>query len=496
MPAEYTEKSLLKYTEKVMEMFKNPKNIGEMENPTVTADEGDIQCGDMFRMFLKIENNKIVDAKFLSYGCLPPDEYVLVYPGEWKRISTLGVGEATIDSDGKRNFVAETSARDYNGNLLKIVPFVSTFNSFSLTPEHPVLCVKREWLDSSRKSGNKCVWLRVDKEELPSVKPKFIKAKYLAEGDYLIFVPNSKTEDSKKYTTDIMKLLGFYISEGYTTANDRILAFAFNREETGNISEVKTLLERVTNKKPKCRVRGNVAEVYICSTKWAGFFVSVGGKYATGKKLAEEVLLLPFKKQWEMIKTYLKGDGSVYRMKETHSWVYRIDTRSKELAIQTQEILARGGILSYIKKSKRPASIIDGRKIRSNTNYNVAFQLKRKRKIVVPAKGYFLVPIRRVEKKNYIGKVYNFEVTNEPHSYLVRGFAVHNCAANIATGAMTTELVKGRTVEEAEKMKITEISEALGGLPALKMHCAVLAYKTLKKALAEYRKIQAGSKGT
>ncbi|MEW6592397.1 MAG: iron-sulfur cluster assembly scaffold protein [Candidatus Hadarchaeota archaeon] len=69
MPAEYTEKSLLKYTAKVLEMFKNPKNIGEMENPTVTADEGDIQCGDMFRMFLKIENNKIVDAKFLSFGC-------------------------------------------------------------------------------------------------------------------------------------------------------------------------------------------------------------------------------------------------------------------------------------------------------------------------------------------------------------------------------------------------------------------------------------------
>jgi nitrogen fixation NifU-like protein len=69
MPAEYTERSPLKYTEKVIEMFKNPKNVGEMENPTVTADEGDLQCGDIFRMFLKIENDKIVDAKFLSFGC-------------------------------------------------------------------------------------------------------------------------------------------------------------------------------------------------------------------------------------------------------------------------------------------------------------------------------------------------------------------------------------------------------------------------------------------
>ena len=60
---------MLKYTKKVLELFKDPKNIGEMEDPTVTAVEGDPKCGDVFKMFLKIENDKIVDAKFLSFGC-------------------------------------------------------------------------------------------------------------------------------------------------------------------------------------------------------------------------------------------------------------------------------------------------------------------------------------------------------------------------------------------------------------------------------------------
>jgi nitrogen fixation NifU-like protein len=69
MPVEYTERSLLKYTQQVIELFRNPKNVGEMENPTVTAVEGDAQCGDMMQMSLKIENDKIVDAKFLSFGC-------------------------------------------------------------------------------------------------------------------------------------------------------------------------------------------------------------------------------------------------------------------------------------------------------------------------------------------------------------------------------------------------------------------------------------------
>ena len=69
MPVEYTERGMLKYTKKLIERFKNPKNVGEIENPTVVATEGDPTCGDMFKMFLKIENGRIEDVKFLSFGC-------------------------------------------------------------------------------------------------------------------------------------------------------------------------------------------------------------------------------------------------------------------------------------------------------------------------------------------------------------------------------------------------------------------------------------------
>jgi NifU-like protein involved in Fe-S cluster formation len=69
MTVEYTERGMLKYSEKLLERFRNPKHIGEMENPTVVAEEGDPQCGDMFRLYLKIEDDRIVDAKFLSFGC-------------------------------------------------------------------------------------------------------------------------------------------------------------------------------------------------------------------------------------------------------------------------------------------------------------------------------------------------------------------------------------------------------------------------------------------
>ena len=69
MPVKYTERSLLRYTQKVLELFRNPKNVGEMEDADVDVVEGDPTCGDMMEMFLKMDGDRIRDARFLSYGC-------------------------------------------------------------------------------------------------------------------------------------------------------------------------------------------------------------------------------------------------------------------------------------------------------------------------------------------------------------------------------------------------------------------------------------------
>ncbi len=59
------------YTDKVREMFLNPKNIGEVENPDAVGDVGSIVCGDALRLTLKIdkESGRITDAKFQTFGC-------------------------------------------------------------------------------------------------------------------------------------------------------------------------------------------------------------------------------------------------------------------------------------------------------------------------------------------------------------------------------------------------------------------------------------------
>lgn len=65
-------------------------------------------------------------------------------------------------------------------------------------------------------------------------------------------------------------------------------------------------------------------------------------------------------------------------------------------------------------------------------------------------------------------------------------FLSYGCAANIATTSMMTELVKGKTLEEARKLTFKQVADALGGLPPVKMHCAVLSIDGLRSAVRKY----------
>ncbi|MDD4376677.1 MAG: iron-sulfur cluster assembly scaffold protein [Eubacteriales bacterium] len=57
------------YNETVMEHFMNPRNVGELENPDGTGVYGSPVCGDMMQIQIKVEDEKIVDAKFKTFGC-------------------------------------------------------------------------------------------------------------------------------------------------------------------------------------------------------------------------------------------------------------------------------------------------------------------------------------------------------------------------------------------------------------------------------------------
>jgi nitrogen fixation NifU-like protein len=69
-------------------------------------------------------------------------------------------------------------------------------------------------------------------------------------------------------------------------------------------------------------------------------------------------------------------------------------------------------------------------------------------------------------------------------------FKTFGCGAAIATSSMVTELVKGKRLDEAEKISNATVAEALDGLPPVKMHCSNLAADALHSAIEDYKKKQ------
>ena len=65
-------------------------------------------------------------------------------------------------------------------------------------------------------------------------------------------------------------------------------------------------------------------------------------------------------------------------------------------------------------------------------------------------------------------------------------FKTFGCGAAIATSSVSTELIKGKTVEDALKLTNKEVVNELGGLPPVKLHCSVLAEEAIKSAIADY----------
>jgi len=66
-------------------------------------------------------------------------------------------------------------------------------------------------------------------------------------------------------------------------------------------------------------------------------------------------------------------------------------------------------------------------------------------------------------------------------------FKTFGCAAAISTSSMLTQIAKGKTLKEAEKLNLNDVKDALKGLPQIKVHCSAMSIQALKKAIESYR---------
>lgn len=387
----------------------NAANMGQFERTLIIVDEG----------------------AYVHYveGCLPAGEQVSL-GDKWVNIESVKPSDLVVTEKGEFGKVKAVMTRNYRGKLVKITP-LSPYNSFRLTTEHPVLCVKRQDVLTKRKPRNGWL-LETNSDKLRAAKPQYIPAGELSVGDFIVF-PKIKPSGKSNLTTSQLKLLGWYLAEGYTYIHKKlkmpIVTFSLASYELERLDEVENLIREVTGKNVYRIVdknkRGTALVVY--SKELRELCLKHCAKGAKTKLLSEEIMSLKWEQVKLLVDSYFEGDGSVYSKGRL---MIRAATVSEQLARQIQELLARGGYYASIQVRKGGKDKILGREITRSDQYILYYAPTKRWSEVRATESYFLVPIKKIELLNYDGPVFNLDVES-PNSYLVRGFAVHNCTAPV-----------------------------------------------------------------
>ena len=385
----------------------NAANTGQFERTLIIADEG----------------------AYVSYleGCLPAWEQVS-YGDEMRCVRDVALHDIVLNHQGEEAEVGKIMRRGYRGDLIEITPR-SSGNRFHVTPEHPVLAVKRNRVCRSSRGEDR--WPDLNPKLLEAAQPEYLAAGKLVPGDLLVFPINQVERDDASLSDDFLRLLGYYVAEGCVTKLNGYDAveWSLGDHEPELADDICKLVERCTGKRPSRTHDRKRHGVYLVvySRELCEALERHGGKYAHGKRFSKTVMDLPPARQKLALDTYYLGDGSVSHYRSLR--IVRAATVSETLAFQIQEMLARRGIFACINPREAfDETMKDGRVIRHRKRYMLHYAENTRSRRAIRRDGYFLVPVRTIRRQPYDGFVYNFETAAE-HSYLVKGFAVHNCTA-------------------------------------------------------------------
>jgi len=386
----------------------NYPGFGQMEHTLIVAEQG-------------------ASVQYIE-GCLPVGEEVSCGGGIIP-IQEIKTDDEVLNSEGEKTRVKKTMVRTYKGDLVRLCP-VSAGNAFRLTPEHPVLAIKRSRVLRAKRKGGKIN--DADNKKLMNADAEFAPASELERGDFIVFPINQIVKDDVKFTEPLLRFLGYYLAEGSTFKinNYDAVVLSFNDAERKTIEDAKKAIFGSIEKMP-CEFHSpekHELRLTVYSKELAETCKRHCGRYSDKKKLSHEIMELPPQKQTLLMETYYLGDGNV-TIRENGKWI-RAHTVSRALAFQLQELLARQGIYGCI-NVRQPFSerMKNGRVIKHKMKYTVSYQDSKRFNAVKKQGARFLVPLRNVKREYYHGNVHNFEVAKEPNAYLAKGFAVHNCSA-------------------------------------------------------------------
>jgi len=419
-------------------------------------------------------------------GCVLPDTKVLLSDGSTVEIKDIKIGSFVISHTGKVLPVINKFVYDVEEEIINLK--VGTDNLY-LTSDHKVWAIQSEkctvnnekiasvickpscvrycstkpfesyqlkWIEAGKlKAGDFVVYPRVrskNREIIFDILDFVEKKEYLRFDDkYVWYEIGSNKLKTKKipryipFDKDFAKLLGYYISEGWSRLGERenAVGFGFHKDERDYAKEVQKLLKRVfeidsTIINHKTR---NSLQVIAYSRLVGEFLSSLCCKGANNKRVPFEIVENGKDELVKLLIAYMfRGDGYNGRSNKTVSIKY--STTSYTLASQLKFLLARFGYHASIHKRKKPIENwheeysvkLSGKQLLNWNNDFPDFRIK------IPAQKFFrndsfytdedyiYIKIKEVKKIQYKGKVYDITVPVDT-SYVANNIAIHNSAA-------------------------------------------------------------------
>lgn len=500
------------YSEKVMDHFRNPRNVGEIKDADGIGKVGNPVC--------LAGNEKInLNDTFIAISRIPDEE------------------ERVLGHNGEYSNILKKFRRTYDGEILTLR---NKLGSVSLTPEHLVLAAKLPKGDRFlRTSGKKTPyhdWYHASELKKGDIALYPILKEVRDVDNIEIDVGKSEHDFKSKeipgiipVNGDFLRLCGLFLSEGHArdAPSKTYIGFTLNLKEKDIAEDIKNIAGMLWGIEPKTKERARSLELFIYNATLARFFKKLFGVHAEHKKIPQFMMILPPVKQRELIRGLWLGDGYVNLKRQTPRAGY--STISYQLAQQLKTLLMRQRIVHslYMEPKKTKNGVIHKEAYRIHIGDKESLRrlceiLGTKFNYNRPEKvhswfdtNYFYTPITQIEKRHVAADIYNLEVENS-HSFTGEAFCFHNCGdlmwiyikvskdangverlsdikfktfgcgAAIATSSMITELARGKTLEEAMKITREDVASSLDGLPPIKMHCSNLASDGLKAAIEDY----------
>ncbi len=382
-------------------------------------------------------------------GCVLPGTVVHKNPFAGK-IEDVKIGDKVLGVDGEYHEVYKILKHEHEGQMFVIKS--KFFGETIMTPEHPVLIVKREKVGFHNKT----------------FLMEWVEAEKIRKADYLAYPIPKTTEDLEeielqldkramdrksrplpkkiKVDGDLLRLFGYYIAEGYV--HKRTLAFTFNIKEEGFAEDIKTIAKKVfdLNAHISKRVQKNTLEISICHTPLMRLFKEWFGTGAENKKIPHFLMLLPSSKQKELLKGMWRGDGWVGKKKANYKTISKLLKEQIKMLLLRQKVVPCISVEKAYKNHRQAYNIeITGVKnletLAEMLDLDVSFDINERYPRYKITENYLYIPVRKIETFFYDGIVHNLEV-KDAESYVTENAILHNCGDYTILSTLKNALVE------------------------------------------------------